>query len=56
VTLALGGVLQVAAGQVDADGVAEDEVDRLLGGEVLAAALQGRDQLDLVVQVEVATG
>jgi hypothetical protein len=51
VALALGGVLQVAAGQVDADGVAEDEVDRLLGGEVLAAALQGRDQLDLVVQV-----
>ena len=40
------GDLQVAAGQVDADGVAVDVVERLLGGDVETAALERDDQLD----------
>ena len=45
------GLLQVAAGQVDADGIAVDVVERLVGGDVEAAALHRDDQFDLVVQV-----
>ena len=44
-------MLQVAAGQVDADGVAVDVVERLVGGNVEAAALHRHDQFDLVMQI-----
>ena len=43
--------LQVAAGHVEADGVAEDAVERRPGGNVAAAAGQRHHQLDLVLQV-----
>src|SRR3954454_21575926 len=45
------GDLEVAAGQVDADGIAVDMVERLVGGNVEAAALHRDDQLDLVMQI-----
>ena len=45
------GDLQVAAGEVDADGIAVDVVERLVGGNVEAAALHRHDQLDLVMQI-----
>jgi hypothetical protein len=51
VALGLGGGLQVAAGQVDPDRVAEDVVHGLFDGDVGPARLQGDHQLDLVVQV-----
>src|SRR5207249_8451964 len=45
------GKLQVAAGEVDADGVAVDMVERLVGGDVQAVALVCGERLDLVIQV-----
>src|SRR6185437_16940667 len=44
-------LLQVAPGQVDADSIAVDVIQRLLDGNVEAAALHRHDQFDLVVQV-----
>ncbi len=43
--------LQVAPRQVDADRIAVDVIERLVGGDVQAAALHRHDQLDLVMQV-----
>jgi hypothetical protein len=40
-----------SAGQVDADGEAEHGLKRLIGRQVGAAALQGHDQFDLVMQI-----
>src|SRR5437588_6366233 len=45
------GELQVAAGEVDADGVAVDMVERLVGGNVQSAALRGDGQVDLVLRI-----
>src|ERR1700680_2951234 len=45
------GELQVAPGEVDADAVAVDVVERLVGGNVEATALHGDDQFDLVMQI-----
>jgi hypothetical protein len=45
------GDLQVAAGEVDADAIAVDVVERLVGGNVEAAALHRHDQFDLVMQI-----
>src|SRR6185437_194442 len=45
------GLLQVAARQVDADGIAVDVVECLVGGNVEAAALHRHDQFDLVMQI-----
>src|SRR5712671_1387537 len=45
------GDLQVAAGEVDADAIAVDMIERLVGGDVEAAALHGDDQFNLVVQI-----
>ena len=44
-------MLQVAAGEVDADAVAVDVVERLVGRNVEAAALHRHDQFDLVMQI-----
>src|SRR5262249_21406785 len=40
------GDLQIAAGEVNADGIAVDMLERLVGRDVEAAALHGDDQLD----------
>ena len=45
------GLLQVAPREIDADGVAVDVVERLVGRDVQPAALHRHDQLDLVMQV-----
>ena len=45
------GELQVAAGEVDADRIAVDMVERLVGGNVEAAALHRDDQFNLVMQI-----
>ena len=45
------GLLQVAARQIDADRIAVDVIERLVGRDVQAAALHRHDQLDLVMQV-----
>ena len=46
-----GGGLQVAAGQVDADRIAEHQRQRRVRRHVRPAASQGDDELDLVVQI-----
>jgi hypothetical protein len=43
--------LQVAAGEIDADGIAVDAIERILDGDVAAATFQGDDQFDLVMNV-----
>ena len=43
--------LQIAAGEVDADRVAVDVVERLVGGNVEAATLHCHDQFDFVMQI-----
>ena len=45
------GLLQVAAGEVDADAIAVDVIERLVGRDVEAAALHRHDQFDLVMQI-----
>lgn len=47
----LGFRLQVAAREIDADGVSVDMVERFLDGNVGAAAAQGDDQFNLVVDI-----
>ena len=43
------GQLQVAAGEVDPDGIAVDVVERLVGRDIEPAALHRHHQLDLVM-------
>src|SRR5260370_20096649 len=43
--------LQIAAREVDADAIAVDLVERLVGGNVESAALQRHDQFDFVMQI-----
>ncbi len=45
------GKLQIAAGEIDADAVAVDVVERLVGGNVEAAALHRHDQFYLVMKI-----
>ncbi len=45
------GHLQVAAGEVDADAIAVDVIERLVGGNIHPAALQRDDQLDLMLEI-----
>jgi hypothetical protein len=47
----LGLALQVAARHVEADGVAIDAVEGLLGRDIGATLGQGDDELDLVVHI-----
>ncbi|MCY1308962.1 hypothetical protein D9M70_590090 [compost metagenome] len=47
----LGLGLQIAAGEVDADGIAVDAIQRILDDDVAAAALQRHDEFDLVMDV-----
>ncbi len=47
----LGFGLQVAAGEIDADAVAIDAVERLFGGYIGAAGLQGQHAFDLEMHV-----
>ena len=49
-------LLQVAAREVDADAVAVDVVERLVGGNVEAAALHRHDQFDFVTKSLVSGG
>src|SRR5260370_8458415 len=45
------GQLQIAPREVDADAIAVDVVERLVGGNVESAALQRHDQFDFVMQI-----
>src|SRR6478609_8839896 len=45
------GLLQVAARQIDANRIAVDVIERLVGRDIQPAALHRHDQLDLVMQV-----
>ena len=47
----LRGVLEIAAGHVEADRVAIDEVHHLVGRDIRPAALERDDEFDLVMQV-----
>ncbi len=44
-------LLQVAAREIDPDGVAEDVIEGARDGDVMAAALERHDELELVMQV-----
>ena len=41
----------LSTGEIDADRVAVDVIERLVGGDVEATALHRHDQLDLVMQI-----